>query len=200
MDQDNKDDVKTGENPTADASEALGDINAGESNGMPISYSLETLPVALEKEMKQAYLDYAMSVIVGRALPDVRDGFKPVHRRVLYAMYQMNNTFNNPTKKCARIVGDVLGKYHPHGDSAAYQTLVRLAQDFSMRYPLVSGQGNFGSIDGDGAAGVTRNADWPKLPMRCSTIWTKKRWTSFPTSTTRSANPWCSRRSCRTFW
>ena len=154
MDQDNKDDVKTGENPTADASEALGDINAGESNGMPISYSLETLPVALEKEMKQAYLDYAMSVIVGRALPDVRDGFKPVHRRVLYAMYQMNNTFNNPTKKCARIVGDVLGKYHPHGDSAAYQTLVRLAQDFSMRYPLVSGQGNFGSIDGDGAAAM----------------------------------------------
>ena len=154
MDQDNKDDVKTGENPTADASEALGDINAGESNGMPISYSLETLQVALEKEMKQAYLDYAMSVIVGRALPDVRDGFKPVHRRVLYAMYQMNNTFNNPTKKCARIVGDVLGKYHPHGDSAAYQTLVRLAQDFSMRYPLVSGQGNFGSIDGDGAAAM----------------------------------------------
>ncbi len=158
MDQDNKDDVNADVNgevsKEAEASEALGDINAGESNGMPISYSLETLPVALEKEMKQAYLDYAMSVIVGRALPDVRDGFKPVHRRVLFAMHQMNNTFNNPTKKCARVVGDVLGKYHPHGDSAAYQTLVRLAQDFSMRYPLVSGQGNFGSIDGDGAAAM----------------------------------------------
>ncbi len=158
MDQDNKDDVNADTNGEAadgaEASEALGDINAGESNGMPISYSLETLPVALEKEMKQAYLDYAMSVIVGRALPDVRDGFKPVHRRVLFAMYQMNNTFNNPTKKCARVVGDVLGKYHPHGDSAAYQTLVRLAQDFSMRYPLVAGQGNFGSIDGDGAAAM----------------------------------------------
>ena len=153
MDQDKTDDVNVEQN-AAENGEALGDINAGEANGMPISYSLETLPVALEKEMKQAYLDYAMSVIVGRALPDVRDGFKPVHRRVLFAMYQMNNTFNNPTKKCARIVGDVLGKYHPHGDSAAYQTLVRLAQDFSMRYPLVSGQGNFGSIDGDGAAAM----------------------------------------------
>ena len=149
MDQDNKD-----ANAENQAAESLGDLHAGEANGMPLSYSLETLPVTLEKEMKQAYLDYAMSVIVGRALPDVRDGFKPVHRRVLYAMYQMNNTFNNPTKKCARIVGDVLGKYHPHGDQAAYQTLVRLAQDFSMRYPLVSGQGNFGSIDGDGAAAM----------------------------------------------
>ena len=126
----------------------------GEANGMPISYSYETLPVTLESEMKRSYLDYAMSVIVGRALPDVRDGFKPVHRRVLYAMHELGNDFSHPTKKCARIVGDVIGKYHPHGDQAAYQTLVRLAQDFSMRYPLVDSQGNFGSIDGDGAAAM----------------------------------------------
>ena len=99
----------------------------GEANGMPISYSYETLPVTLESEMKRSYLDYAMSVIVGRALPDVRDGFKPVHRRVLYAMHELGNDFSHPTKKCARIVGDVIGKYHPHGDQAAYQTLVRLA-------------------------------------------------------------------------
>lgn len=129
-------------------------IADGESNGMPISYSYETLPVTLETEMKRSYLDYAMSVIVGRALPDVRDGFKPVHRRVLYAMHELGNVYTRPTKKCARIVGDVIGKYHPHGDQAAYQTLVRLAQDFSMRYPLVDGQGNFGSIDGDGAAAM----------------------------------------------
>ena len=126
----------------------------GEKNGMPISYSYETLPVALESEMRQCYLDYAMSVIVGRALPDVRDGFKPVHRRVLFSMHELGNDFSRPTKKCARVVGDVIGKYHPHGDQAAYQTLVRLAQDFSMRYPLVWGQGNFGSIDGDGAAAM----------------------------------------------
>ena len=126
----------------------------GEKNGMPISYSFETLPITLETEMKRSYLDYAMSVIVGRALPDVRDGFKPVHRRVLYSMHELGNDFSHPTKKCARIVGDVIGKYHPHGDQAAYQTLVRLAQDFSMRYPLVAGQGNFGSIDGDGAAAM----------------------------------------------
>ena len=126
----------------------------GEQNGMPISYSYETLPVALENEMRQCYLDYAMSVIVGRALPDVRDGFKPVHRRVLFSMHELGNDFSRPTKKCARVFGDVIGKYHPHGDQAAYQTLVRLAQDFSMRYPLVWGQGNFGSIDGDGAAAM----------------------------------------------
>ena len=126
----------------------------GEANGMPISYSLETLPVSLETEMKRSYLDYAMSVIVGRALPDVRDGFKPVHRRVLFSMHELGNDFSHATKKCARIVGDVIGKYHPHGDQAVYQTLVRLAQEFSMRYPLVWGQGNFGSIDGDGAAAM----------------------------------------------
>ena len=114
----------------------------------------ELLPVAIENEMRQSYLDYAMSVIVGRALPDVRDGLKPVHRRVLYAMKEIGNVWNSPTKKAARVVGEVLGKIHPHGDSAAYQTIVRMAQDFSMRYPLIYGQGNFGSIDGDSAAAM----------------------------------------------
>ncbi len=108
----------------------------------------------LEDEMKSAYLDYAMSVIIGRALPDVRDGLKPVHRRILYAMNDMGITFNKSYKKCARIVGEVLGKYHPHGDSAVYESLVRMAQEFSLRYPLVQGQGNFGSVDGDNAAAM----------------------------------------------
>ena len=112
------------------------------------------LPVNIEDEMRTSYLDYAMSVIVGRALPDVRDGLKPVHRRVLFAMNEMGNVYNKPYKKSARIVGDVIGKYHPHGDSAVYDTIVRLAQDFSLRYPLVDGQGNFGSIDGDSAAAM----------------------------------------------
>ncbi len=111
-------------------------------------------PVSIEQQMKSAYIDYAMSVIVGRSLPDVRDGLKPVHRRVLYAMKELGTTFNAPYKKSARIVGDVIGKYHPHGDQAVYQTLVRMAQDFSMRYVLVDGQGNFGSIDGDEAAAM----------------------------------------------
>src|ERR687885_1700504 len=102
--------------------------------------------VTIEDEMRGAYLDYAMSVIVGRALPDVRDGLKPVHRRILYAMYDMGNTYDKPYKKSARIVGDVIGKYHPLGDLAVYDTAVRLAQDFSMRYPLIDGQGNFGSV------------------------------------------------------
>ncbi|HHU93596.1 MAG TPA: DNA gyrase subunit A [Alcaligenaceae bacterium] len=118
------------------------------------SFAKETLPISLEEEMRRSYLDYAMSVIVGRALPDVRDGLKPVHRRVLYAMHVLNNDWNRAYKKSARIVGDVIGKYHPHGDSAVYDTIVRLAQDFSMRYMLVDGQGNFGSIDGDGAAAM----------------------------------------------
>ncbi|MFU0841555.1 MAG: DNA gyrase subunit A [Burkholderia sp.] len=124
------------------------------AEGSALSIAKELLPVSLEKEMKRSYLDYAMSVIVGRALPDVRDGFKPVHRRVLYAMNEIKNTYNNPTKKSARVVGEVLGKYHPHGDSAAYMTLVRMAQPFSLRYPLVFGQGNFGSIDGDSPAAM----------------------------------------------
>src|SRR5450830_976289 len=115
-------------------------------------FAKETLPISLEEEMRRSYLDYAMSVIVGRALPDARDGLKPVHRRVLYAMHELNNDWNRPYKKSARIVGDVIGKYHPHGDSAVYDTMVRLVQDFSMRYPLIDGQGNFGSVDGDSAA------------------------------------------------
>lgn len=114
----------------------------------------QILPVSLESEMRESYLAYAMSVIVGRALPDVRDGLKPVHRRVLFAMNVLNNDWNKPYKKSARVVGDVIGKYHPHGDSAVYDTIVRMAQDFSLRYPLVDGQGNFGSIDGDAAAAM----------------------------------------------
>ena len=114
----------------------------------------EILPVNLEDEMRQSYLDYAMSVIVGRALPDVRDGLKPVHRRVLYAMHEANTVWNRPYVKCARVVGDVMGKYHPHGDSAIYDTLVRMAQDFSLRYTLIDGQGNFGSVDGDTPAAM----------------------------------------------
>ncbi|NQW34596.1 MAG: DNA gyrase subunit A [Methylophilales bacterium] len=117
-------------------------------------FAKETIPVSLEDEMKRSYLDYAMSVIVGRALPDVRDGLKPVHRRVLYAMHELSNSFNRPYKKSARIVGDVIGKYHPHGDTAVYDTIVRMAQDFSLRYMLVDGQGNFGSVDGDNAAAM----------------------------------------------
>ncbi|WP_299018468.1 DNA gyrase subunit A [uncultured Tepidimonas sp.] len=118
------------------------------------SFAKETLPVSLEEEMRRSYLDYAMSVIVGRALPDARDGLKPVHRRVLYAMHELGNDWNRPYKKSARIVGDVIGKYHPHGDSAVYDTIVRMAQDFSLRHMLVDGQGNFGSVDGDAAAAM----------------------------------------------
>jgi len=118
------------------------------------SFAKETLPISLEEEMRRSYLDYAMSVIVGRALPDVRDGLKPVHRRVLFAMHELNNDWNRAYKKSARIVGDVIGKYHPHGDQAVYDTIVRMAQDFSLRYMLVDGQGNFGSIDGDSAAAM----------------------------------------------
>ena len=117
-------------------------------------FAKETIPVSLDGEMKKSYLDYAMSVIVGRALPDVRDGLKPVHRRVLYAMHELSNSFNRPYKKSARIVGDVIGKYHPHGDTAVYDTIVRMAQDFSLRYMLIDGQGNFGSVDGDNAAAM----------------------------------------------
>jgi DNA gyrase subunit A len=117
-------------------------------------FAKETLPISLEEEMRRSYLDYAMSVIVGRALPDARDGLKPVHRRVLFAMHELNNDWNRPYKKSARIVGDVIGKYHPHGDSAVYDTIVRMAQDFSLRHMLVDGQGNFGSVDGDNAAAM----------------------------------------------
>ena len=110
------------------------------------------IPVNIEDEMRKSYLDYAMSVIIGRALPDVRDGLKPVHRRILYAMYKEGNTSDKRYIKCAGMVGEVIKKYHPHGDAAVYDTLVRMAQDFNMRYPLIDGQGNFGSVDGDPAA------------------------------------------------
>ncbi|MDI6750160.1 MAG: DNA gyrase subunit A [Pseudomonadota bacterium] len=118
------------------------------------AFAKETLPISLEEEMRHSYLDYAMSVIVGRALPDARDGLKPVHRRVLYAMHELGNDWNKPYKKSARVVGDVIGKYHPHGDTAVYDTIVRMAQDFSLRYMLIDGQGNFGSVDGDNAAAM----------------------------------------------
>src|ERR1700719_3022738 len=111
-------------------------------------------PVDIESEMKKSYLDYAMSVIIGRALPDVRDGLKPVHRRILFGMYELGLTSTKPYRKCAKIVGEVLGKFHPHGDTPVYDALVRLAQDFNMRYPLVDGQGNFGSVDGDPPAAM----------------------------------------------
>ena len=110
--------------------------------------------INIEDEMRQSYVDYAMSVIVGRALPDVRDGLKPVHRRALFSMSEQNNAYNRAYMKSARIVGDIIGKYHPHGDNAAYDTIVRMAQNFNMRYPLVDGQGNFGSLDGDRAAAM----------------------------------------------
>jgi len=110
------------------------------------------IKIDINSEMREAYLQYSMSVIVGRALPDVRDGLKPVHRRILFAMSELSNYHNKPYKKSARVVGDVIGKYHPHGDTAVYESMVRMAQDFSLRYPLVDGQGNFGSIDGDSPA------------------------------------------------
>ena len=117
-------------------------------------FAKEIISVNIEDELKQSYLSYALSVIHGRALPDIRDGLKPVHRRILYAMYDLKNFYNRPYKKSARVVGDVIGKYHPHGDSAVYDAMVRMAQDFSMRYPIVEGQGNFGSIDGDPPAAM----------------------------------------------
>jgi len=116
--------------------------------------TLKGFSINIEDEMKKSYMDYAMSVIIGRAIPDVRDGLKPVHRRALFAMHEMGNRWNKAYKKSARVVGDIIGKYHPHGDTAAYDTIVRMAQDFSLRYPLVDGQGNFGSIDGDPPAAM----------------------------------------------
>jgi len=121
---------------------------------MEATLKQQKIPVYIEDEMRQSYMDYAMSVIIGRAVPNVCDGLKPVHRRVLYAMYDINNSWNTPYKKSARVVGDVIGKYHPHGDVAVYDTIVRMAQDFSMRYLLVDGQGNFGSVDGDPPAAM----------------------------------------------
>ncbi|MFM7031867.1 MAG: DNA gyrase subunit A, partial [Bacteroidota bacterium] len=119
-----------------------------------MSETSKIIPILIEEEMKSAYIDYSMSVIVSRALPDVRDGLKPVHRRVLFGMNELGLSYNKPYKKSARIVGEVLGKYHPHGDSSVYDTMVRMAQPWSMRYPLVDGQGNFGSVDGDSPAAM----------------------------------------------
>src|SRR4051812_7255749 len=122
--------------------------------GPPSGGAGNLVPVTLEDEMRNSYLDYSMSVIVGRALPDVRDGLKPVHRRVLFAMHDLSNTFNRAYKKSARVVGDVIGKYHPHGDASVYDAIVRMAQPWSLRYLLVDGQGNFGSVDGDSPAAM----------------------------------------------
>ncbi len=131
--------------------------------------------ISIETEMKRSYLDYAMSVIIGRALPDVRDGLKPVHRRVLYAMRELKNDYNKPYKKSARIVGDVIGKYHPHGDAAVYETIVRLAQDFSMRYPLVDGQATLvpSTVTRQQPCGTPRSA-CSAWPTKCSRTWTKR--------------------------
>ena len=118
----------------------------------PVQQNL--IPVNIEDEMRDSYINYAMSVIIGRALPDVRDGLKPVHRRILYAMDELGLQWNKPFKKSARIVGEVLGKYHPHGDTAVYDAMIRMVQEFSLRYPLIYGQGNFGSVDGDSAAAM----------------------------------------------
>ena len=136
---------------------------AASKNSMT-QFAKETLPISLEEEMRNSYLDYAMSVIVGRALPDARDGLKPVHRRVLFAMRELSNDWNRAYKKSARIVGDVIGKYHPHGDQSVYDTIVRMAQDFSLRYMLVDGQGNFGSVDGDSAAAMRYTTSNPAEP------------------------------------
>mgnify|MGYP000704727767 CR=1 FL=1 len=134
----------------------------------------ELLSVSLEEEMQKSYLDYAMSVIVGRALPDVRDGLKPVHRRILHTMRELGNDYNKAYKKSARVVGDVMGKYHPHGDSAIYDTMVRMAQPFSMRYLLVDGQGNFGSVDGDAPAAM-RYTEVRMSRIGCRTCWSTAR-------------------------
>jgi hypothetical protein len=152
--------------------------------------------------MRQSYLDYAMSVIVGRALPDVRDGLKPVHRRVLYAMNELGNDTNKPYKKSARVVGDVIGKYHPHGDQSVYDTMVRMAQPFSLRYLLVDGQGNFGSVDGDAAAAMryTEARMSPSSRMSCWPTSTRKPSISSPTTTRRNSNRRCCRRASRTCW
>ncbi len=130
------------------------DVTAPPPSGTPPGSLERLLPINIEDEMRASYLDYAMSVIIGRALPDVRDGLKPVHRRVLFAMQELGNSYNRAYKKSARVVGDVIGKFHPHGDQAVYDALVRMAQTFSMRHPLVDGQGNFGSVDGDPPAAM----------------------------------------------
>ena len=132
----------------------MADPTGNDSNGMEPSEDPRLIQTDLRNEMSRSYLEYAMSVIVGRALPDARDGLKPVHRRILYAMYELGLTSDRPYRKCARVVGEVLGKYHPHGDTAVYDALVRMAQDFSMRSPLIDGHGNFGSVDNDPPAAM----------------------------------------------
>ena len=155
----------------------------------------------LVPEMEKSYIEYAMSVIKGRALPDVRDGLKPVHRRILYSMYESGLTADKPFKKSATCVGDVLGKYHPHGDASVYDALVRLAQDFSMRYPLVDGHGNFGSVDGDPPppTGTPRPGS-PGSPRRCSGTSRRRPWTGTPTLTKRCGSPRCSPPGSPTCW
>ena len=154
--------------------------------------SQENFPgIFIETELKKSYMAYAMSVIVGRALPDVRDGLKPVHRRALFAMRELNNYHNRPHLKSARIVGDVIGKYHPHGDTAAYDTIVRMAQDFSMRYLLVDGQGNFGSVDGDSAAAMRyTEARMTKIDRKLLPILIRKQLILFPLTITVTWSPW----------
>ena len=145
----------------------------------------------LVEEMENSYIDYAMSVIVGRALPDVRDGLKPVHRRILYAMYEDGLTQDKPYRKCATAVGDVLGRYHPHGDASVYDALVRLAQDFSMRYPLIDGHGNFGSVDGDppGSLPLHRSPHGQDGQRECFARSRRTPWTGIPTSTRPARSP-----------
>ena len=159
------------------------------------------IPVNIEDEMKRSYMDYAMSVIIGRALPDVRDGLKPAHRRVLYAMKTMGLSADRGYRKCAKIVGDVIGNYHPHGDASVYDTLVRLAQDFYMRYPLVDGQGNFGSIDGDPPAAMRyTEARLKALADEMLATSTRRPSTSARTTTRPPRSRWCCRRRSRTCW
>ena len=151
------------------------------------------IPVNLEAEMKKSFISYAMAVIIDRALPDVRDGLKPVHRRILYDMAELGMTPDKPYRKSARLVGDVLGKFHPHGDSSVYDAMVRLAQPFNIRYTLVDGQGNYGSVDGDGAAAMRyTEARMSKLTPICWRASKRTRLTSIPTLT----KPSCSRLSC----
>lgn len=159
----------------------------------------EIRPIAIEDELKHSYLDYAMSVIVSRALPDVRDGLKPVHRRVLYAMHELGNDYNKAYKKSARVVGDVIGKYHPHGDTAVYDTIVRMAQDFSLRYLLVDGQGNFGSVDGDSAAAMRyTEVRMTKLTHELLADLEKTPWTGWITTTVQSVFQMCCQRAFQT--
>ena len=155
----------------------------------------------LVHEMQTSYIEYAMSVIVGRALPDVRDGLKPVHRRILYAMYEDNLTSDKPFKKSATCVGDVLGRYHPHGDASVYDAMVRLAQDFSMRYMLVDGHGNFGSVDGDPRPPIdTPRRACRRSPTKCCATSTRTPSTGTRTLTKRAASRACSRAGSRTCW